>query len=186
MLRRFVPLVPVLALSLPSYGGCNPFGVFGDGGDGDPCDADPAGCGEGDSFELDPSCTLEGDLMIELGQGQNAYAPLGAGELPEVHYGSQGGTHMWIGVRVANHARDYPKLEIELELLWAQGACDPECDWQVSTERTLVVGESDLELTDDAGAQVAGITMFGGEETGAVRATVRDPCGRTGTLLHEG
>jgi hypothetical protein len=173
----------LLALTWPSYGGCNPFGLFGGDDDGpDACSIDPAGCGQGDSFELDPSCTLEGELQVEIGEGTSGYEPLGPGELPQVHYGAQGGSHMWVGVRVANHARDYPKLEITVEGLWASGSCDPECDWQVASERTLVVGEDDLEYTDDGGAQVGGITVFGGE-TEAIRAFVRDPCGREGTVL---
>lgn len=187
VLRRYWPLVPLLVLCLPSYGGCNPFGLLGGGDDGpDPCAMDPAGCGEGEEFQLDPSCTLDGELVVEVGEGTDGFDPLGPGQLPAVHYGTQGGTHMWVGVRVANHARDYPQLEITVQSLWANGACDPECDWSVNNERVLVVDEPELEYTADGGAQVGGITLFGSESTGAIRATVRDPCGRQGTVLQEG
>lgn len=186
---RLRPFTWLTMLCLLATSAACPF-LFGDGDDGsDPCDADPAGCGPGDEFMLDPSCTLEGDLQVELGQGEHDYTPLAPGEAPELHHGPQGGSHVWLGVRVANHARDYPSLEIQLELLYSASACDTDCEWLTAEERTVVVGEDQLELTPDGGAQVAGITVFadgwGESSSGALRATVRDPCGREGMLLHE-
>src|SRR5262245_4279217 len=76
--------------------------LFGNGGGG----AGPSGVEMGGEFELDPSCMLDGTLEVELGDGSNGFTPLADGESPVTHHGPQGGTHMWIGVRIGNLALD--------------------------------------------------------------------------------
>jgi hypothetical protein len=73
-----------LALSLlPLLAACP---LFGSGNNG------PGGVGMGGSFERDPSCELDGTLLVELGDGSDGFVALADGEGPSVHHGSQGGS----------------------------------------------------------------------------------------------
>lgn len=175
--RASIPLICVLA-------GCP-------SGDEDPCDSDSLGCDDGNALVLDPSCTLTGDLMVALGQGEKSYSPLSMGEAPKEHFGPQGGSHLWLGARVEDHARDYPQLELDFDLVTRAENCgEMECEWQESEVggRTVVLDEEHLELTDDGAAEAAGILVFAdfwsSEGQAGVRLGVRDPCGRTGSVVH--
>src|SRR5688572_2897194 len=88
----------VLSLLLAQLPACDIFG--GDGGGG------PGGVDMGGAFELDPSCELDGELVVELGDGTDGFVPLAEGLGPNVFHGSQGGTHMFLGVRIGNLALD--------------------------------------------------------------------------------
>ena len=91
-----------LALALALLcGGC----VLGDesSDEGQPCE--DAGCADDDETSgvmEDPSCMLEDELEVELGQGETEFSPLAPGELPELFWGIQGGQHVWMAIRVKN------------------------------------------------------------------------------------
>ena len=142
-------------------------------------------------FELASECELTGDLVVELGEGELDYEVLQPGWWPERYTagGFQGGgsSHYELGVRVENHARDFPELRVQFELLSCADE-EPECEtWTRLEGRLCHIDGDDLEYTEDGGAQVTGVNVFADQFSGdrvAIGATVDDPCGRTGTVLH--
>lgn len=176
-------MLPCLALS-----GCF---LFGRGGppEGDDDMAPSPSCTA--DFELALECELTGDLMVELGQGEVEYEALKPGWWPELYTvaGFQGGgsSHYELGVRVENHAIDFPNLKVQFELLLCEDD-EPECgQWSRIEGRLCHIDGDDLEYTEDGGAQVTGVNVFADEFSGdrvAVAATVDDPCGRTGSAMH--
>jgi hypothetical protein len=144
------------------------------------------------AFEPAPECTLEGDLVVEIGQGADAYEALADGESPEIHVsaGFQGGSssHVELGLRVEKHSLEYPELEINFDLLNCPDD-DPECQSAQSVEgRLCVLGADDFEYREDGSAEVASIDVFADTWEGvgrkAISLNVEDRCGRVGTALH--
>ena len=164
---------------------------LGPGDDGPPCEEDLLGCGSGEALEPDPACTLEGELSFELGNGEaGTFSPLGPGETPKTTTGFQGGWHTWLGVRVTNPAFDSPGIEISIDLLECYGGCEAEdASFEPVYSRRLVSEGREL----DGGILVTDILYVwytepygvSGNERWRLEVSVRDRCGREGSLSHE-
>ena len=99
------------------------------GGGGDPCTQDKFSCDNNlSSFTLDPTCTLTGELEVVAGQGANSFQPFAPGETPKSYFGSQGGSHFFLGLQVKNaDLEQYDKLKVGVVYHISQ-----EClDWQL-------------------------------------------------------
>jgi len=150
------------------------------------CKVDRYACRAAEAFELDPSCTLAGELEVRVGEGYDGFE--GIGDRLEVHHGSQGGQHIFAAVRVANPALErYEVLEVRFTVVRADMDCPDVGDPCTRTlaERTLVMGQVDpLSADDDGAVEAYGVLLVLDQNprTGDVySATVRDPCGREGT-----
>ncbi len=186
--RRACALAGVLGAS-----GCF---LFDDPDGEDPCDADRFGCADG-QLDIDPSCELEGELVVAVGSGEGAFEPLAAGEQPPVFTGPQGGQHTLLGVRVENAALDrYDELQVELGIFSAAQCPAPEAD-DLQTPctgdppagtRTVVLGDQvPLAVTDAGIVEEHDIVVFvaGLDQPDMVlQAIVVDPCGRHGIARH--
>lgn len=190
----------VILLMVPALRGC----LCG-GGFESPCEEANYGCEESTlAFEQDPTCTLDGDLQVELGYGKDAYQTLAPGDFPKEYHGAQGGTHAYMGLRVFNPALDrYDKLLVRMGIYRKNnapcgsstygipyGADDAQCLLEVA-ERLLVLGDKKpIQPQPDGSIEEHGIVMFLHTTATStldrvVRLQVDDPCGRTGIYEYE-
>ncbi|MEZ4450343.1 MAG: hypothetical protein R3B09_12770 [Nannocystaceae bacterium] len=162
----------------------------------DPCDLDPIGCGGPEHIEVDASCPLEGELQVEVGEGEDALHVFVGGDHPTLHYGGQGGVHMALGVRVGDPSKDYPGLEIHFKVeLRECPADDPGCEWTSFASRGLVITDDDLWTITGGALETTGYIVVldgdpswygsGGDVLVKIEAEVKDRCGRTGAGLFE-
>ncbi|HET6582046.1 MAG TPA: hypothetical protein VFG69_01340 [Nannocystaceae bacterium] len=154
-------------------------GWFGGGDDG------PGGVEMGGDFEVDPSCMLDDALVVELGDGTDGFAMLADGDGPTLHFGPQGGTHMWLGVRVGNLALDrYDVVRLTVGI-FDPSQCESEapCDGPPRLMGEWVLGEVEpLDPVDEHTIeqdQLTFIVDIEGEDV-VLQARVEDPCGQTG------
>lgn len=166
------------------------------GGTQDPCADDRFNCEDDDSgFQLDPSCQLDGDLVVRVGSGEEGFEPLERGQHPPIISGSQGGQHTILGVRVENPALDrYDLLRVELGMFPASqcptgAAGEPlECEGDPpGGSRSIVLGEmTELEPTPEGWVEEHGMVLFLDLSTSelVIQAIVEDPCGRRGIAQH--
>lgn len=182
------------ALVLSSIPGmtCGPSGP-------DPCELDRLGCVDPETpvaFYLD-SCPpdVTGSLEVEVGTGEERFEPLAAGAGPVVHYGTQGGQHVFMAFRVKNARLDLsPLLKFRFYLgqggeacapPTAEGTTLPTCD-TILGQRELVLGGTGFELHTNASGEVeeAGWIVFVSVPDpslpGLISVSVEDPCRRTG------
>lgn len=162
----------------------------------DPCDGDRFGCSDDTSaFQLDPTCTLTGELAVELGEGEASYQALPQGAPPTIHFGGQGGQHVYLAVRVANAALDrYDKLKVTATAVTLQ-AC-PGSDGggpaatcpQPNGRRDLVLGAAHPLRVVDGLVEEVGILLvldwWPSDRDRRFEVRVQDPCGREGTAAH--
>lgn len=181
------------------------------GGVANPCEMDAIGCHDNAfDFNYDESCTLTGDLDVEVGQGEYGFVSFLADEAPESHSGMQGGAHVFLSVRVFNAALDvYDKLRVHLAIFDVceigevcrsvhgldGGRCDEThaetesgvCE-AVTVERLLVLGSAEpLKVSGDGSVEESGFVMVmngGAYEWGVVRLFIEDPCRRSGAHEH--
>jgi hypothetical protein len=171
-----------------------------------PCDLDRFACDEDlSTFELDPTCDLTGDLTVIAGDGEGQFETLSGNDFPKIHFGPQGGSHAFVGIRVENADLErYDRLKVAIEFLHAQtfpydscsglgfepvaGAENSKTCWRPFGDRELVLGHKQPIQTDTDGAvQEHGILVFldwGLGEKQRLDITVSDPCGRTGVAVH--
>jgi hypothetical protein len=180
--------LPLLALLGGALVGCPWF----DGPDdtGPPCQDDVNACGaDGGEFVEDPTCELTGELELELGQGEDSYAVLEAGEMPEIFNGFQGGQHVWLGVRVKNPDLERPSLKINVTLSDCELDCEDLVEWPTDNARELVVGSRTITITGEGWFEQASILVTLGDWSIAthrrVEIVVTDPCGRQGYVSAE-
>ncbi|MBX7078315.1 MAG: hypothetical protein K1X88_03940 [Nannocystaceae bacterium] len=139
----------------------------------------------GGAFQHDPACMLDAPLAIEIGDGTLGFGALDPGEGPMVHFGSQGGQHMFVGVRIAGLALDrYDRVLVEAG--WYEREQCPTlgvpCSGEVSSDEVWVLG--DVAPLHPVGADTIeqdGMRLYleyGGEIVLQVRA--EDPCGQQG------
>lgn len=163
-----------------------PFGPSDPGPDIPPQD-------DGQLIERDPACTLTGSLELELveSQGVSAFKSLAPGEGPTVHYGPQGGTHLELGVRVANPAREFPGLQVkflaESQFCDAMSGCMP---FGTMGQFSAVMRNPERFLHQEDGATVVSgfLVLVNDWYQGSLRRiTVEayDRCGRRGTTVRE-
>jgi len=174
---RSVPLVLLL-----SSVGC-PWGTDPD----EDVEGDCQSCGSDAVFMLDPSCTLDGTLTVEIGQGPDSFTALADGEMPTVYQGFQGGEHMFFAVRIGNVSLErYDALQVHLALL-DEATC-PEgtspCEVPMFTDRTLVLGGTmPLRVVDGAVEEYGIRTILEGAAS-VMQVDVLDPCGQVGVAQH--
>ncbi len=143
----------------------------------EPCDLDPSSCRRTRGFYIDPACTLSSELVVEAGEGYDAFEAVGSAL--EIQTGVQGGSHFFGAVRVGQAALDrYEVLEVTFSLT-TPGEDEPH------TDRTVVLGDFEPIEVDDEGRVVAYgylvevTTGFARDDLYSV--SVRDPCGRKGS-----
>lgn len=187
--------IAAAALAQP---GC--FGTCGPAPGPDPCAQDRLGC-EGDPtdfLQLD-GCAVTDPLVVTLGEGERAFTPLGdGGGGPEIHFGFQGGQHVFLGFRVDNAALDlYDQLRVTVWM--GQGdacvagpasATVPEtCEVDLGLRQVVIGGQhSTLRVVEDGSGTglveefglllIIDYPIFGMQTVATVE--VEDPCGRTG------
>ncbi len=148
----------------------------------------PGGVEMGGEFALDPSCMLDDALAVELGDGTEGFTPLADGEGPMLHFGPQGGSHFWLGLRVGNLVLDRYDLVRVTTGIFDPTQCessDAPCvgppawhsgEWVLGDVIPLdPIDEHTIEQ-DQLTAVVDGIE---GEEV-VVQVRVEDPCGQIG------
>ncbi|MFV8752042.1 hypothetical protein ACNOYE_15965 [Nannocystaceae bacterium ST9] len=192
MSSRFATTALVLVL-VPSTGCPFPFFTDGDeGSGGPPCEDDVLGCeGNLDEFQLDPSCTLEGELELVLGQGETSFEAIAPGMVPNVNYGFQGGQHIWAALQVHNGATDYPQLKIDITVsTCSAGDCSSPSAWTIDNTRELVADQDTMTITDEGWFEqlrmLVTVDAYGSGSRGRVEMLVTDPCGRQGYVVAEG
>lgn len=159
--------------------------------DPDPCELDPFRCQDPGVFEYDDSCELTGELQVEVGHGETRFETFDT--VPEQHFGGQGGSHIFVAVRVLNAALDrYDKLLVKLDLTTPITGCESDggdvgsntCTYLRAT-RTVTLGQNGAIRTNSTGAvEEVGIILFDAgsyDEPNTLTATVEDPCRRAGT-----
>lgn len=164
--------------------------LFGndEGGDGGPpCEDDISGCDDDTSnFMEDPTCTLTGELDVELGQGETEFSPLASGELPEIYSGLQGGQHVWMAVRVKNPDPDRRQLKIRIKADYCDSNCEDVGSWLTDNLRELVADETTLTVTPEGWYEQTRmlVTVFDwvGAPEQRIEMLVTDPCGRQGLV----
>jgi len=116
-------LISLLLLATLVLGGC-PLSTS------DPCELDRYQCDDQeDTWPAEPICDLSGTLELEMGEGHRAFAYLKADLLPALTDGAQGGSHMFLGIRVLNPALDlYEKLLVEFNVFQLEAADSADCD----------------------------------------------------------
>jgi len=164
--------------------------------DPDPCELDRLGCEspEDPDFYL-ASCPtdLTDPLEVEVGTGETSFSAFADGAGPVVHYGPQGGQHVFLGLRVTNPRLDLsPKLKVTFYL--GQGPdCAPPATGEVAScamrlgTRTLILGAPGFELiiNGEGDVEEAGLIVFveapSREVPSLITVTVEDPCRRIGS-----
>jgi hypothetical protein len=152
-----------------------------------------AGADGGSLIGRDPACTLTGSLELALGEGEGSmdFTPLAPGQEPLLHYGPQGGTHLILGVRVANPAMQFPGLQVEFKAerqrCDAGGGCLP---FETMGRYLTVVSEPSRFLPQDGDAvAVSGILVTVSDwnigERRRLQVEALDRCGRAGTTVLE-
>lgn len=174
-----------LLAALSQLAACPFFGIGQGGGGG------PSGVEMGGDFELDPSCMLDGELEVELGDGSEGFVALAEGESPTTHHGPQGGTHMWLGVRIGNLALDrYEGVRVTTGM-FDPAQCEPlgepcEAPAMWFTGQWVLGDDEHLDVVDDTTIEQDELTAvfdIQGQEL-VLQAWVEDPCGRVGLAQH--
>jgi hypothetical protein len=140
------------------------------------------------TIQRDPACTLTGPLELTLGEGDGTnFTPLTPGQEPVLYHGPQGGTHVILGVALANPATDFPGLQLEFvaerATCFEPTGCPPP---QEAGHTQMLVTRPDRFLPAEAGGvTVSGllVIVWGWEldEKRRLRVEATDRCGRTGT-----
>lgn len=163
-----------------------------------PCETDRLGCDDGPTDWSTKTCPdVSGALEVHLAHGDDGtFHEVGEGSVPEVHYGIQGGQHVFLGVRVPNARLDvYDRLRVTFWM--GQGAdcalpgeptADVPATCPTSLGRRQVVlggdGSSALRTAADGAVEELAILMFlmmppTPGVPAVVAVQVEDPCGRT-------
>ncbi len=189
-----LPTLAALVLGLPLL--LSLFGMTCGPSDPDPCELDRLGCEptEDPDFYL-ASCPAEvtGPLEVQVGTGESDFTAFAEGAGPVVHYGPQGGQHVFLGLRVNNARLDLsPKLKVTFYV--GQGAdCAPPADGEEAActvrlgTRTLILGAPGFEpnVNTEGDVEESGLVVFveapSREVPSLVGVTVEDPCRRKGS-----
>lgn len=186
--------VPVCSASL-----CSP-----DSGT-DPCELDRLGCEDPPPGTHPPEFYLDdcpedvtGPLELVIGSGEAAFTALAGGQGPFVHFGPQGGQHVFMGFQVLNARLDASPL-MSISFFLGQGSgCEeppdqvgtlPSCEVTIG-KRDLLLGGPGFELRTNPQGDVeeSGIVVFvdvpDPELTGMVTMIVEDQCRRVGAVYH--
>ncbi len=143
----------------------------------DPCSFDALGCKAAGELEVDEGCTLDDELLVQVGSGRQAFEALDHGQPPEVHYGSQGGMHVFVAVRVDNPDPAHASFLFEISADHVVGSSHDVYSREVLVENAKV---TEGEAFEQAGLVLV-IDYF---DAGELMLEVTDSCGRTGTARH--
>jgi hypothetical protein len=122
----------------------------------DPCQLDTLSCrGGASAFELDDDCPDPAPLAVELGDGQEAFRSLAEQQSPELHYGTQGGQHVFLAIRVAEPDPRHDRYEatLSLEVRGNDG------QWAPQAERTLLFSAADAAVSPDGALELYGLVL---------------------------
>lgn len=143
-------------------------------------------------LERDPACTLTGPLELTLGEGDGTnFTPLAPGQEPVLYHGPQGGSHLILGVSVANPATAFPGLQLEFvaesAVCFSATGCPAP---QLEGLSTVVVLRPERFLPAEEGAVTASgflvvVSDWDPAEKRRLRVEAMDRCGRTGTASVE-
>jgi hypothetical protein len=170
-----------------------------------PCETSRFGCDDGPVGKLTYLASCPGDLVplrVEVGQGEGAFVGLSEGEAPQVHYGPQGGQHVFLGARVMDARLDlYDQVWVGFRILegdacggddgddgGAAGGGGGRC--VTRGERSLLMGgRVPLRVVDGVVEEYGVLVVIepllpGGRLSVEVR--VEDPCRREAVRRHEG
>ncbi len=143
------------------------------------------------TIERDPACTLTGTLELTLGEGDGTnFTPL-TGQEPALYHGPQGGTHLILGVALANPATDFPGLQLrwdaEKAVCFEPTGCPPPVSRGHS--EVLVTRPDRFLPAEGGGVTVSGFLVivydWDPNERRRLRVEATDRCGRTGTAAVE-
>ncbi|MFO0744255.1 MAG: hypothetical protein U1F43_01085 [Myxococcota bacterium] len=172
-------------------------GICGPDPGPNPCDTDRLGCDDGPTDWTVQQCPgVDEPLEVELAHGEDgAFHEVAPNDTPLVHYGLQGGQHVFLGVRVPNARLDvYGKLRVTFWMGMGEGCTlpatpsdvpPPACTTVLGRRQVILGARTPLHTDADGAVQELGILMFltQGPPLGApvaVAAQVEDPCGRVG------
>jgi hypothetical protein len=131
--------------------GCN----GGSSPGGDPCRLDALSCRNASAFELDDNCADPVALDVDLGQGQEAFRALSDQEPPQLYFGTQGGQHVFLAIRVVQpdprHDRYEATLSLEVEANDGQ--------WDPQAERTLAFSSADADVSTEGALELYGLVL---------------------------
>lgn len=132
---------------------------------------------------------LDGALQVELGDGTSGFVALMTGSGPVQHFGPQGGTHSFVGVRIGGLALDrYDEVLLQVAL-FESAQCEapgtPCRDQPYFGSGTWVLGDDPpLDPIDDQTIEQDQLVMSVGEGAVVLQAQVEDPCGQVGLTQH--
>jgi hypothetical protein len=162
-----------------------------------PCELDRLGCVDpepsGDFYLASCPSELGGALAVEVGTGEAGFEAFAPGAGPFVHFGPQGGQHVFMGFRVLNARLDVsPRLRLRFYLGQGEGCLPPASGTALPAcavtlgERELVLGGTGFTLRADAAGAVEeyGLVVFVAVPDrslpGLVALSVEDQCRRSG------
>lgn len=168
------------------------------------CDDDVLACDDNEpSFELDPSCSADEqagsiEIVAGAGDGEGGFRALSPDEVPDIHFGAQGGMHMWTGfqIRNPNLERSLHRITFVVEYCPSDKPCTVADSWATGEEevstRVLVLDDATLRETGEGWLELRDVLLFlapghdGSEGAGQrMTVTVEDVCGRVGEVVHE-
>lgn len=151
----------------------------------DPCELDVLRCRARTGFEIDPACTRAGELAVELGEGATDFQELTAEQQPEVHWGSQGGRHLFVALRLPDPDPAHGLFQAFIRLQDVVADAGADASW---AERDLVFRLEDARPSSDGAVELTSIVLLLPDELhpGAARLVldIRDSCDRRGQASH--
>lgn len=144
-----------------------------------------------DGFVRPDRCKVDGELVLEVGQGEASFQAVPTGDLPQVHHGTQGGIHVFMAVRIGNaDIEQSPTIRVRFEFVYhlLDGACAGgvrgtgdarECEL-VMGSRDLVLGSKQpIRILQDGTIEEFGILVFldsAPDGVWSVRVEAEDGC----------
>ncbi len=142
-----------------------------------PCDLDRYACDSGtQGFATDKTCQTTDELTLTIGTGEDAYEAIDG--WPAVHSGSQGGHHIFAGLRVEGvESTAYDRIKMNVEVF---------VDDMGRGSRSMILRLSEAtNLTSPTTVEDFGLLVFvQSVEPGTIKMSVTDPCGRSAHAEH--
>jgi hypothetical protein len=139
------------------------------------------------TIERDPACKLTGNLQLSLGEGDGTnFLPLAPGQEPVVYHGPQGGSHLILGLSVANPATEFPGLQVQFLLQRQRCLSGTDCrpPDNMGREERLVSDPARFLPQEGGAVSVSGILVLLGDwnpnESRRIQVQALDRCGRAG------
>ncbi|WP_147333220.1 hypothetical protein [Archangium gephyra] len=150
---------------------------------------DPYGSG---TIDKDPACKLTGTLELKLGEGDGTnFLPLEPGQEPVLYHGPQGGTHVILGVHVANPALEFPGLSVKFVLQRQRCFSGSDClsPENMGLDERVVMSPERFVAQEGGAVSVSGMLVLVSNwtptESRRIQVYVADRCGRIGSTSLE-